>query len=77
VSSGSLRLPGVTALAAAALWVSGCGGQAPRFVSAAAIAAVIDDNQHVIGQVSVRRYVSNLWRKLGESRPGRARHEDI
>jgi hypothetical protein len=55
-----LGLPGVTALAAAALWVSGCGGHAPRFASAAAIAAVIDDNQLVIGQASVRKYVSNL-----------------
>jgi hypothetical protein len=76
VSSGSLRLPGVTALAAAALWVSGCGGQSPRFASAAEIAAVIDDNQDVIGP-SVRKHVSNLRRKLSESRPGRARHEDI
>ena len=74
MSSGSLRLPGVTALAAAALWVSG-RGQAPRFASAAAIAAVIDDNQHVIGP-SVRKYVQNLRRKLSESRSGRARHED-
>jgi hypothetical protein len=76
VSAGSLRLPGVTALAAPALWMSGCGGQAPRFASAAAIAAVIDDNQHVIGP-SVRKYVENLRRKLSESRLGRARHEDI
>ena len=76
MSSGSLRLPGVTALAAAALWVSGRGGPAPRFASAAAIAAVIDDNQHVIGP-SVRKYVQNLRRKLSESRSGRACHEDI
>ena len=56
----------MTALAAAALWVSGCGGQTPRFTSAAAIAAVIDDNQHAIGPVNVRRYVQNLRRKLSE-----------
>ena len=36
MSSGSLRLPGVTALAAAALWVS-CGS--PQY----------HDKQHVIG----------------------------
>ncbi len=58
MSSGSLRLPGVTALAAAALWVN-------------------HDKQHVIGPVSVRKYVQNVRHKLSESRLGRSRHENI
>ena len=77
VSSGSLRLPCVAALAAAALWVGGCGGQAPRLVSGAGIGAVIDGSQHMVGPVSVRRYVQSLRRKLSELRPGRARREHI
>jgi DNA-binding response OmpR family regulator len=44
--------------------------QAPRVVSAAEIAAVIGDDQHVVGPVMVRKYVQNLRRKLSEARPG-------
>ena len=44
--------------------------QAPRVVSAAEIAAVIGDDQHVVGPVRVRKYVQNLRRKLSEARPG-------
>ena len=58
MSAGSLRLPGVTALAAAALWVNHDKQHVIGPASAAAIAAVIDDNQHVIGP-SVRKYVQN------------------
>ena len=42
----------------------------PRVVSAAEIAAVIGDDQHVVGPVMVRKYVQNLRRKLSEARPG-------
>jgi hypothetical protein len=38
-------------------------------------AAVIDDNQHLIGPVSVPRYVQNMRRKFSESRPGRVCRE--
>lgn len=44
--------------------------QAPRVVSAAEIAAVVGDDQHLVGPVRVRKYVQNLRRKLGETRPG-------
>jgi DNA-binding response OmpR family regulator len=44
--------------------------QAPRVVSAAEIAAVIGDDQHVVGPLRVRKYVQNLRHKLGEARPG-------
>lgn len=44
--------------------------QAPRVVSAAEIAAVVGDEQHLVGPVRVRKYVQNLRRKLGEARPG-------
>jgi DNA-binding response OmpR family regulator len=44
--------------------------QAPRVVSSAEIAAVIGDDQHVVGPVRVRKYVQNLRHKLGETRPG-------
>jgi DNA-binding response OmpR family regulator len=44
--------------------------QAPRVVSAAEIAAVVGDEQHLVGAVRVRKYVQNLRRKLGETRPG-------
>jgi DNA-binding response OmpR family regulator len=44
--------------------------QAPRVVSAAEIAAVVGDEQHLVGPVRVRKYVQNLRRKLGETRPG-------
>ena len=64
MSSDSLWLPGVIALASASLWVIGCGGQAPHLASPAEIARVIDDNQHVIGPVSARKYVPSLWRKF-------------
>jgi hypothetical protein len=67
----------VTVLAAEAPWVSGCGGQALRLASAAEMAAVIDDDQRVIGSVSVRKDVQNVRRKLSESRLGRAGHKDI
>jgi DNA-binding response OmpR family regulator len=43
--------------------------EAPRVVSAAEIAAVIGVNQPA-GPVRVRKYVQNLRRKLGETRPG-------
>jgi len=45
-------------------------GQAPRLVSAAEIATVIGDDQHVVGPVRVRKYVQNLRHKLSEARPG-------
>jgi hypothetical protein len=57
----------VTGLAAAALCVSGCGGQARRLACAAEIAAVIDDDQDVISPVTVRQHVQILQRKLSES----------
>ena len=44
--------------------------QAPRVVSAAEIAAVVGDDQHLVSPVRVRKYVQNLRRKLGETRPG-------
>ena len=44
--------------------------QAPRVISAAEIAAVIGDDQHVVGPVRVRKYVQTLRRKLSEARPG-------
>ena len=44
--------------------------EAPRLVSAAEIAAVIGDGQHVVSWVRVRKYVQNLRRKLSENRPG-------
>ena len=44
--------------------------QAPRVVSAAEIAAVVGDEQHLVGPVRVRKYVQNLRRKLGGTRPG-------
>jgi len=45
--------------------------EAPRLISAAEIAAVIGDDQHVVSPVRVRKYVQNLRRKLSENRPGR------
>jgi DNA-binding response OmpR family regulator len=45
-------------------------GQAPRVVSAAEIAAVVGDDQHLVSPVRVRKYVQNLRRKLGETQPG-------
>jgi DNA-binding response OmpR family regulator len=45
--------------------------EAPRLVSAAEIAAVIGDGQHMVSPVRVRKYVQNLRRKLSENRPGR------
>ena len=44
--------------------------QAPRVVSAAEIAAVVGDDQHLVDPVRVRKYVQNLRRKLGGTRPG-------
>ena len=44
--------------------------QAPRVVSAAEIAAVVGDDQHLVSPVRVRKYVQNLRRKLGETQPG-------
>lgn len=44
--------------------------EAPRVVAAAEIAAVIGDDQHVVAPMRVRKYVQNLRRKLGETRPG-------
>jgi hypothetical protein len=77
VSSGSLRLPGATAF-------GGCGAvgewvwwSSRRLVSAPEIGAEIDDNQHVIGPVNVRKKSRTCGAKLSESRLGRARHEDI
>jgi DNA-binding response OmpR family regulator len=43
--------------------------QAPRVVSAAEIAAVIGDDQHVVAPARVRKYVQYLRRKLGKIRP--------
>jgi two-component system KDP operon response regulator KdpE len=45
--------------------------QAPRLVSAAEIASVIGDDEHVVGPVRVRKYVQNLRRKLSENQSGR------
>lgn len=45
--------------------------QAPRLVSAAEIASVIGDDEHVVGSVRVRKYVQNLRRKLSENQSGR------
>jgi DNA-binding response OmpR family regulator len=44
--------------------------EAPRVVAAAEIAAVISDDEKVMSPVRVRKYVQNLRRKLGETRPG-------
>ena len=44
--------------------------EAPRVVSAAEIAAVIGYDEQVAGPVRARKYVQNLRRKLGETRPG-------
>jgi DNA-binding response OmpR family regulator len=43
--------------------------QAPRIVSAAEIAGVIGDDQHVVAPARVRKYVQYLRRKLGKIRP--------
>ena len=44
--------------------------EAPRVVTAAEIAAVIGDDQHLVAPLHVRKYVQNLRRKLGETQPG-------
>jgi two-component system response regulator RegX3 len=44
--------------------------QAPRLVSAAEIATLIGDDEHMVGLVRVRKYVQNLRHKLSEARPG-------
>ena len=44
--------------------------EAPRVVSAKEIAAILGDDNKVISPVRVRKYVQNLRRKLGQTRPG-------
>ena len=44
--------------------------EAPRVVSAKEIAAILGDANKVISPVRVRKYVQNLRRKLGQTRPG-------
>jgi DNA-binding response OmpR family regulator len=44
--------------------------EAPRVVATAEIAAVIGDDEKVMSPVRVRKYVQNLRRRLGETRPG-------
>jgi two-component system OmpR family response regulator len=46
--------------------------EAPRVVAAVEIAAVIGDEEKVMSSVRIRKYVQNLRRKLGETRPGQS-----